>query len=70
MAVTLSEYDLPDAFLFSEGSTGIIVWQPQETIIVLGQSNSVESSICTEAVAAAPLRVTKRPSCHSRVYRS
>src|SRR5690606_9664742 len=62
MAVTLSEYDLPDAFLFSEGSTGIIVWQPQETIIVLGQSNSVESSICTEAVAAAPLRVTKRPS--------
>jgi len=62
MAVTLSEYDLPDAFLFSEGTTGIIVWQPQETIIVLGQSNSVESSICTEAVAAAPLRVTKRPS--------
>lgn len=29
---------------------------------MLGQSNSVESSICTEAVAAAPLRVTKRPS--------
>ncbi len=62
MAVTLSEYDLPDAFLFSEGTSGIIVWQPQETVIVLGQSNSVESSLCKEAVAAAALRVTKRPS--------
>ncbi len=62
MALTLSEYDLPDAFLFSEGTSGIMVWQPQETVIVLGQSNSMESSLCAEAVAAAALRVTKRPS--------
>ena len=62
MAVTLSEYDLPDAFLFSEGTSGIIVWQPQETVIVLGQSNSIETSLSTDTVAADGLRVTKRPS--------
>ncbi|NLE34470.1 MAG: hypothetical protein GX622_05160 [Bacteroidales bacterium] len=62
MAVTLTDYDLPDAFLFSEGATGILVWQPQETVIVLGQSNSIESSLCMEAVAADKLRVTRRPS--------
>ena len=62
MTVTLSEYDLPDAFLFSGGTTGILVWQPPETIIVLGQSNSIESSLYTETVAADGIRVTKRPS--------
>lgn len=62
MAVTLSEYDLPDAFLFREGTSGILVWQPLEPVIVLGQSNSVETSICTKAVAEAGIRVTKRPS--------
>lgn len=62
MAVTLTEYDLPDAFLFSEGTTGILVWHPQETVIVLGQSNSIETSLYTETVAADDIRVTKRPS--------
>ncbi len=62
MAVALTEYDLPDAFLFREGSTGIFVWQPQETVIVLGQSNSIETSLHTETVAADDIRVTKRPS--------
>jgi hypothetical protein len=36
MTVTLSEYDLPDAFLFSEDTKGILVWQTQETIIRAG----------------------------------
>jgi lipoate-protein ligase A len=62
MAVTISEYDLPDTFLFSEGTAGILVWQPQETVIVLGQSNSIETSLHTETVAADEIRVTKRPS--------
>lgn len=62
MTVTLSDYDLPDAFLFMEGTTGILVWQPQETVIVLGLSNSIETSLFTQAVAADNLRVTKRPS--------
>lgn len=62
MKLTLSDYDLPDAFLFSEGATGVLVWQPQEMIIVLGQSNSIESSLCMKAVAADNLRVTRRPS--------
>lgn len=62
MAVTLSEYDLPDAFLFRGSATGILVWQPQDTVIVLGQANSIETSLSTETVAADGLRVTKRPS--------
>jgi lipoate-protein ligase A len=62
MAVTLSDYDLPDAFLFMADTTGILVWQPRETVIVLGQSNNVGSSLCTDAVLAGNLRVTKRPS--------
>lgn len=62
MAVIISEYDLPDAFLFSEGTTGILVWQPQETVIVLGQSNSIETSLHPETVAEDGIRVTKRPS--------
>lgn len=62
MAVTLSEYDLPDAFLFKGSTTGILVWQPQETVIVLGQSNSIETSLSIDTVAADGLRVTKRPS--------
>lgn len=62
MTVKISEYDLPDAFLFREGATGILVWQPQETVIVLGQSNTVETSLQTETVAADGIRVTKRPS--------
>ena len=62
MAVTLSEYDLPDAFLFREGTTGYLVWQPEEPVIVLGQSNSIESSLYSDAVAKDGLRVTKRPT--------
>ena len=62
MALTLSEYDLPDAFLFREGTVGYLVWQPEETVIVLGQSNSIESSLHTSEVAAGNIRVTKRPS--------
>ena len=62
MALTLSEYDLPDAFLFREGTVGFLVWQPEETVIVLGQSNSIESALYSDAVAKDALRVTKRPS--------
>jgi lipoate-protein ligase A len=62
MALTLSEYDLPDAFLFREGTVGYLVWQPEETVIVLGQSNSIESALYSDAVAKDGLRVTKRPS--------
>ena len=62
MALTLSEYDLPDAFLFREDAVGYLVWQPEETVIVLGQSNSIDSALYSDAVAMDGLRVTKRPS--------
>jgi len=62
VALTLSEYDLPDAFLFREGTVGYLVWQPEESVIVLGQSNSMEAALYSDAVAKDSLRVTKRPS--------
>ncbi len=62
MAVTLSPYDLPDAFLFNGKTTGILVWQPQEPLIVLGQSNNIEASLFAESVEADRITVTKRPS--------
>jgi len=62
MSLTLSDYNLPDAFLFTEGAYGILVWQPEESVIVLGQSNSIETSLYADAVSADGLRVTKRPS--------
>ncbi len=62
MSLTLSDYDLPDAHLFSGQIQGVQVWQPDRCLIVLGQSNSISTSLCTEAVAADGIMVTKRPS--------
>jgi lipoate-protein ligase A len=62
MSVTLSDYNLPDAFLFKEETSGFIVWQPEETVIVLGHSNSIESSLYTDAIITDNLSVMKRPS--------
>ncbi len=62
MAPLLTDYDLPDAHLFSGGVQGILAWQPSETVIVLGQSNTVATSLHAVTVDADGIRVTKRPS--------
>jgi lipoate-protein ligase A len=62
MALTLTEYDLPDAFLFNESSEGFIVWQPERSLIVLGQSNTIESSVFSENAINDNIPVTRRPS--------
>ena len=62
MSVTVSPYCLNDAVLFSGNENGMLVWQPESTIIVLGQSNTPEKSLITENVEADSITVTKRPT--------
>lgn len=62
MSVTVRQYDLNDAALFSGTGDGMLVWQPATTVIVLGQSNTPERSLIIENVAADSIPVTKRPT--------
>ncbi len=62
MPVEIRQYDLPDAAIFSGTGEGILVWQPAETIIVLGQSNTPERSLILENVMSDGIPVTKRPT--------
>jgi lipoate-protein ligase A len=62
MSVMLRPYDLDDAALFSGTGNGMLVWQPESTVIVLGQSNTPEKSLITENVETDNIPVTKRPT--------
>lgn len=62
MPLIIRPYDLPDASLFGGTGDAMLVWQPAETIIVLGQSNSPERSLIPENVEADNIPVTKRPT--------
>ena len=62
MSVQIIPYDLPDASLFSGTEDGMLVWQPDKTVIVLGQSNTPEKSLIIENVEADNIAVTKRPT--------
>jgi lipoate-protein ligase A len=62
MSVTVRLYDLNDADLFSGTGNGMLVWQPERTMIVLGQSNTPEKSLITENVEVDNIPVTKRPT--------
>lgn len=56
-------YALPDAALIhSPGDYHSMVWIPQHTVIVLGQSNKAEQSLNMQAVESDGIMVTKRPS--------
>jgi len=62
MHVDLRQYDLPDAAIFSGTGNAMLVWQPAETLIVLGQSNTPERSLITENVLSDGIPVTRRPT--------
>ncbi len=62
MHIDVRPYDQPDAAIFSGTGDGMLVWQPAEAIIVLGQSNSPERSLISEKVIADGIPVTKRPT--------
>lgn len=62
MAVTVVPYSLPDAGLFAGTGDGLLIWQPESTVIVLGQSNTPEKSLILSEVERDNIPVTKRPT--------
>jgi lipoate-protein ligase A len=60
--VEVRPYDLPDTAIFSGTGDSMLVWQPAETVIVLGQSNTPERSLITKNVLSDGIPVTKRPT--------
>lgn len=62
VAVDVRPYDLPDAAIFSGTGDSMLVWQPSETVIVLGQSNTPERSLVMKNVLSDCIPVTKRPT--------
>ena len=62
MSVQVRPYDLPDASLFAGTEDDILLWEPESTVIVLGQSNTPALSLIEENVHADGVPVTKRPT--------
>lgn len=62
MPVEVRPYELPDAVIFSGTGNSMLVWQPAETLIVLGQSNTPEKSLIIENVLSDGIPVTRRPT--------
>lgn len=57
-------YSLPDQVLIDPDATtnGFMVWQPEETVIVLGQSNTEETAVHTDLTSLDGVRIFKRPT--------
>lgn len=62
MTPAVTPYNLSDAALFSGTGNRLLVWQPDDIYIVLGQSNTAEMSLIAENVASDRVNVTKRPT--------
>jgi lipoate-protein ligase A len=62
--IDMKEYDLQDNVLLTGGQdvSPIMVWVPEFVCIILGQSNSPESSLHQEEVLKDDIPVYKRPS--------
>jgi lipoate---protein ligase len=56
------KYDLPDHILIDPEATGpaFMVWQPEKTVIVLGQSNLAETSVHLDLAESDGIPVYKR----------
>jgi lipoate---protein ligase len=67
MVVTMNEsltYNLPDQVLIDPDATtgAVMVWQPEETVIVLGQSNHPETAVHMELAEQDGIPIYKRHS--------
>jgi len=62
MEIELLPYNLPDRDLINSGTPGAMVWRPQQTTLVLGQSNKPESSLNVDQVLKDEIPVMKRNS--------
>jgi lipoate-protein ligase A len=63
-SIKIKKYDLPDSYLFenSIGTSAVIVWEPNETCIVLGRSNNSDDSLYLNNIINDNIPVYKRPS--------
>lgn len=62
MRVPVIPYDFPDIKLFTAAGDGFLIVQPNDYFLVLGQSNTAEKSLHTDAVIRDGIHVTKRPT--------
>lgn len=63
MTVTLREYDFPDRRLLTVNTVADhLVWQPQETSVILGVSNKPEEALHLDRIQRDQIPVFKRPS--------
>jgi lipoate-protein ligase A len=62
MSMETRQYDLPDHILIDTEATsnGWMVWQPESSLIVLGQSNQAETAVYMELAEADGIPVYKR----------
>ena len=62
--IEVQEYKLPDSILINSEAeeNDWFFWPPNQTYLVLGQSNKVEKSLLTDKVQADQIPVLKRPS--------
>jgi len=61
--ITVKKYDLPDFDIMeSQDDFTVKVWRPDQTCLVLGQSNHPETSLVVEEVLEDQIPVYKRPS--------
>ncbi len=61
----IKEYDLTDAWLltdFSDFGLRKLIWIPQEKVLVLGQSNDLNSAIFVDKADADGVRIVRRPT--------
>lgn len=62
MELEILPYSLADAELIKANSNGLLVWQPEATYLVLGQSNQATTSLIAKVVATDRISVMKRNS--------
>lgn len=62
--VQVQPYNLPDEALMDSlaDEADYLVWRPEKTVLVLGQSNELEKSVHTSLAEADQVEVMKRPS--------
>ena len=61
--ITVKSYDLPDFDIMKhQDDFTVKVWRPEQTCLVLGQSNHPETSLIVDSVVKDQIPVYKRPS--------
>lgn len=62
--MNIEPYLLPDSLLLTDSTPmpGLLVWQPERTILVLGFSNNPERSLQLKEVMEDGIPVTRRPT--------